>query len=133
MADKITFELVSPDRLLLSVEADSVAVPGDEGDFGVLPGHAPVISALRSGVIEVEGVAEADARIFVAGGFAEVAGDQMTVLAEDAVRVADLDRGQLEQRIANTREDVEDAKDDRQRQFEEGKLAQLEEMLAALR
>jgi F-type H+-transporting ATPase subunit epsilon len=133
MADKVTFELVSPDRLLLAVEADSVAVPGEEGDFGVLPGHAPVISALRSGVIEVEGVDEADARIFVAGGFAEVAGDRMTVLAEDAVRVVDLDRADLEQRIADAREDVEDAKDDRERQFEEGKLAQLEEMLAALR
>ena len=92
-----------------------------------------MISALRAGVIEVEGIEEADARIFVAGGFAEVAGDRMTVLAEDAVKVSDLDRGQLEQRIADAREDVEDAKDDRQRQFEEGKLAHLEDMLAALR
>jgi len=133
MADKVTFELVAPDRLLLSVEADSVAMPGLEGDFGVLPGHAPVISALRAGVIEVEGVTEAEARVFVAGGFAEVAADRLTVLAEDAVLVSELDRAGLEQRVQDAREDLEDATDDEMRRQAEGKLALLEEMLAAAR
>jgi len=133
MADKVEFELVAPDRLLLAVEADSVAMPGMEGDFGVLPGHAPMISALRAGVIEVEGVDAGNDRIFVAGGFAEVAGDRLTVLAEDAVKVSDLDRGNLEQRIANAREDLEDAKDDEERRLVETRLHQLEEMLAAVR
>ncbi|HZD25126.1 MAG TPA: F0F1 ATP synthase subunit epsilon [Alphaproteobacteria bacterium] len=133
MADKVAFELVSPDRLLLSVDADVVTLPGAEGDFGVLPGHAPVISALRPGVIDVEGVEEHDRRIFVAGGFAEVAADRLTVLAEDAVPVADLDRAALEQRVRDAREDVEDAKSDDERRHEEAKLALLEEMLTAVR
>ena len=63
MADKVAFELVSPDRLLMSVEADAVAMPGMEGDFGVLPGHAPVISALRAGIIVVEGAADSPDQI----------------------------------------------------------------------
>ena len=133
MADKIAFELVAPDRLLLSVQADSVAVPGAEGDFGVLPGHAPLIAALRTGVIEVEGAGDVVDRIFVAGGFAEVGGDRLTVLAEDAVPVADMDRGDLEQRIQNAREDVEDAKDDELRRHAEGRLTLLEDMLASVR
>jgi len=133
MADKVAFELVAPDRLLLSIEVDSVAMPGLEGDFGVLPGHAPLISALRAGVIEVEGADEAQSRIFVAGGFAEVAADRLTVLAEDAVLVSELDRSSLEQRVQNAREDLEDAADDEARRQVEGKLALLEDMLAAVR
>lgn len=133
MADTISFELVTPDRLFLSTQADVVAVPGVEGDFGVLPGHAPMISALRAGVIEVDGASEADARIFIAGGFAEIAADRLTILAEDAVRVADLDRAGLEQRVQNAREDVEDAKDDEARRQAEAKLTLLESMLSATR
>jgi len=133
MADKVAFELVAPDRLLLSIEVDSVAMPGLEGDFGVLPGHAPLISALRAGVIEVEGADEAQSRIFVAGGFAEVAADRLTVLAEDAVLVSELDRSSLEQRVQDAREDLEDAADDEARRQVEGKLALLEDMLAAAR
>jgi F-type H+-transporting ATPase subunit epsilon len=133
MADKVTFELVAPDRLLLSVDADSVTMPGAEGDFGVLPGHAPMISALRAGVIEVEGAGEGADRIFVAGGFAEVAADKLTVLAEEAVPVADLDRANLEKRVADAREDVEDAKDAEDQRQAEAKLTLLEEMLAAAR
>ncbi|MDP6344700.1 MAG: F0F1 ATP synthase subunit epsilon [Alphaproteobacteria bacterium] len=133
MADKLAFELVSPDRLLLSVEADAVAMPGMEGDFGVLPGHAPVISALRAGVIEVEGGGDGPDRVFIAGGFAEVAADRLTVLAEDAIPVADMDRADLEQRVQDAREDLEDAEDDEQRRLAEGKLALLQEMLAAVR
>lgn len=133
MADKVTFELVSPDRLMLSVDADMVTLPGIEGDMGILPGHAPLISALRAGVIEVEG-ADGDAgNVFVAGGFAEIVGDRLTVLAEDAVAVADLDRAALEQRIQNAREDLEDAKDDEDRRQIEARLALLEDMLGATR
>ena len=133
MADSISFELVTPDRLFMSAQADAVAVPGVEGDFGVLPGHAPMISALRAGVIEVDGASDADARIFIAGGFAEIAADRLTILAEDAVRVADLDRAGLEQRVQDAREDVEDAKDDEARRQAEAKLTLLENMLSATR
>ncbi|MDP6707948.1 MAG: F0F1 ATP synthase subunit epsilon [Alphaproteobacteria bacterium] len=132
MADKLTFELVSPERLLLSVEAEMVTVPGMEGDFGVLPGHAPMISGLRPGVIEVAGTDAGDERIFVAGGVAEIAADELVVLAEEAVPVSELDRATLEQRIQNAREDLEDAADDEARRLAEGKIRHLEDLLGAV-
>ena len=133
MADTFTFELVSPERLLLSVQAASVLMPGAEGDLGILPGHAPLITSLRPGVIEVSSAEgdPANTRIFVDGGIAEVARDQLVVLAEEAIAVADLDRAELEQRIQNTREDIEDAADAAKRRRAEEKLQHLEALLSA--
>ena len=112
MADKVAFELVSPERLLRSGEAEMVVVPGTEGDFGVLPGHAPAISTVRPGVLEIhDGGGEAD-QIFIAGGLCEVSADRCTVLADEAVPVADMDRADLEQRLKNAEEDLADAKTD---------------------
>jgi F-type H+-transporting ATPase subunit epsilon len=133
MADKVTFELVSPDRLLMSVEADAVAMPGMEGDFGVLPGHAPVISALRAGIIEVEGAADSPDRIYIAGGFAEISADRLVVLAEEAVVVSDMDRANLEQRIQEANEELAAAEDGEPRRLTEGKIAVLQEMLSITR
>ncbi len=133
MADKIAFELVSPDQLLMSVEVDSVAMPGMEGDFGVLPGHAPLISALRAGVIEVEGASEGPDRVYIASGFAEVVADRLTVLAEEAVPVADLDRANIEQRIQDANEELSNAEEGEQRRLAEGKVGVLQEMLGAAR
>ena len=131
MADKFTFELVSPERLLLSVEAEMVEVPGAEGDFGVLPSHAPMISSLRPGVIEIVGAEDWDDRIFIAGGIAEIAADQLVILAEEAIPVSELDRANLEQRVQNTREDIEDAADDEARRKSEAMLTHLEDLLRA--
>ena len=133
MADTFTFELVSPERLLLSVQAAMVSMPGTEGDLGILPGHAPLITSLRPGVIEVSSAEgdPANTRIFVDGGIAEVARDQLVVLAEEAIAVADLDRAELEQRIQNTREDIEDAADDAKRRRAEEKLQHLQALLSA--
>jgi F-type H+-transporting ATPase subunit epsilon len=133
MADKVAFELVSPDRLLMSVEADAVAMPGMEGDFGVLPGHAPVISALRAGIIEVEGAADSPDRIYIAGGFAEISADRLVVLAEEAVVVSDMDRANLEQRIQEANEELAAAEDGEPRRLTEGKIAVLQEMLSITR
>jgi|TARA_B100002003_G_C13915151_1_gene445240 F-type H+-transporting ATPase subunit epsilon len=133
MADKVAFELVSPDRLLMSVEADAVAMPGMEGDFGVLAGHAPLISALRAGVIEVEGAADSPDRIYIAGGFAEIAADRLVVLAEEAVVVADMDRSDLEQRVQEANEELTAAEEGEQRRLAEAKVAVLQEMLGAAR
>jgi F-type H+-transporting ATPase subunit epsilon len=106
MAEKVQFELVSPERLLMSQAVDMVVVPGSEGDFGVLPGHAPLISTVRPGVIEVyEGSTITD-RIFVAGGFTEVTPERCTVLAEQAERLQDLDRGQVESELKALREEL---------------------------
>ena len=86
MAEEFSFELVSPEKLLLAEEVDMVVVPGAEGDFGVLVGHAPLISSLRPGVIDTYNGGKVANRIFVAGGFAEVTGERCTVLAEEAIQ-----------------------------------------------
>jgi F-type H+-transporting ATPase subunit epsilon len=91
MADTFRFELVTPERMALSEDVAEVVVPGVEGEFTVLPGHAPVISALRPGVIEVALADASKTRIFVKGGFAEVDAGHLTVLAERALPVEDMD------------------------------------------
>lgn len=132
MADeKVEFELVSPERLLSSEAADMVVVPGAEGDFGVLPRHSLLISGVRTGVIQVwNGNAVTD-RIFVAGGFCEVTGERCTVLAEEAVRVEDIDRSAIEAELKNLREDAADAKTPEERTAAEARIATREAMLAA--
>ena len=101
MAEKLQFELVSPEKLLLSEAVAMVVVPGGEGNFGVLPGHSLLISTVRPGVIDVyadEQTAITE-RIFVAGGFAEVTPERCTVLADEAVPIASLDRAELDQQV----------------------------------
>src|SRR5450755_1592698 len=99
------FELVSPEKLLFSGDVEQVDVPGAEGDFGVLAGHAPMVSTLRPGILTVHG-AGGGQKIVVLGGFAEVSAAGLTVLADVAEAVQDIDRamittqiGELEQRI----------------------------------
>ncbi len=115
MADKIHFDLVSPEQMLLSEDVTMVTLPGTEGYFGVLAGHAPVISTLRPGVIEVKDGESGDMRIFVRGGFAEVDPTKVVVLAEEAIPLADLDVEALEARIRDTEEDLTAAKTDSER------------------
>ena len=112
MADQVKFELVSPERLLLSAEVESVVIPGAEGDFGVLPGHSRLISTIRPGVITVFQGGRATDRIFVEGGFAEVTPQGCTVLAERATPVADITRDQAAQAVQDAKEDIEDSKDE---------------------
>ncbi|MGQ9366894.1 F0F1 ATP synthase subunit epsilon [Azospirillum sp. ST 5-10] len=123
MADKVEFELVSPEKLLNAQPVDMVVVPGSEGDFGVLAGHAPMISMVRPGVIDIyEGDRVID-RVFVAGGFAEVTETRCTVLAEQAMPVAEIDRAKAEKEIADLSEDLDDAKSDAERAEVEARLA----------
>ena len=132
MAETTEFELVSPERLLLSRAVTMVIMPGSEGHFGAQPGHAPFIATLKPGVIDVyEGDRIAD-RIFVAGGVAEVTEARCTVLAEDAVAVADIDRAKVEQQVRDLTEDVGDAKEDADRRAAEAKLAVAQAKLEAL-
>ena len=114
MADsKVTFELVAPERLLVSADVDMVIVPGTEGDFGVLPGHAPLIATVRAGVIEIyDGSLETKSitqRIFVAGGVAEVTETRCTVLAEQAAPVGDIKIADAQARLDAARARVNDA------------------------
>jgi len=119
---RVDFELVSPETLLLSEAVEMVVVPGDEGDFGVLPGHAPMISTIRAGVIHVFTGNAVQKRIFVAGGFAEVTAERCTVLAEEAVVVDDIDRGVVEQELKDLSEDIDDAADDGERAVSQARL-----------
>jgi len=115
MADKIHFDLVSPEQMLLSEDVDMVTLPGTDGYFGVLAGHAPVISSLKPGVLEVKGGETPDMRIFIRGGFAEVDAKKVIVLAEEAIPLADFDVAALDARIKDAEEDLALAKDDAER------------------
>lgn len=112
MAGTVAFELVSPERLLVSAPVEMVVVPGAEGDFGVLPGHAPMISAVRTGVISIWNGGAVERRIFVAGGFAEVEPERCTVLAEDAVALEDAAPQDAEDRLREARRALEEAADE---------------------
>lgn len=131
MADKLNFALVSPEREVFHGEVDHVVVPGSEGEFGVSPNHAPVMSVVKPGALKVinEGV---ERRIFVNGGFADVTPDGLTVLAEVAIDLADVDPAQLEQQLKNAQEDLRDANTDEKRAAAQATLTRLETMRAAM-
>ena len=132
MADKITFELVSPERLLLSEPVEMVVIPGTEGNFGVLPGHAPFASTVRADLIEIYQDNRVTRRIFVAGGFAEVSPDRVTVLADEAVLVEEIERGAVEARIKALEDDVRDGSDEVARAAAQAKLFVEQAKLAAV-
>jgi F-type H+-transporting ATPase subunit epsilon len=96
MAERVQFELVTPERLLLSEMVEMVVVPGTEGNFGVLPGHAPLISSIRPGTIDVYDGQIVTRRIFIVSGIAEVTPERCTVLADEALPPDELDRSAIE-------------------------------------
>ena len=124
------FDLVSPEQLVFSGEVEHVVVPGTEGDFGVLAGHAPLIAMLRPGVVKILGPDEQD--ILVVGGFAEVSPEGLTILADRAVPLAEVDPTVIADEIRDAEEDVADATDDATRDRLQHKLDQLRGVQAAL-
>jgi F-type H+-transporting ATPase subunit epsilon len=112
MADPFKFELVSPEKLLFSGDVEQVLVPGAEGDMTIMAKHAPVITTLRPGLLEIDFPDGKRQRFFARRGFAEVNPDGLTVLAERAIDLDDLDPEQLTQDIANAEEDVADLSGD---------------------
>ena len=131
MAEEFSFELVSPEKLILAEEVDMVVVPGAEGDFGVLVGHAPLISSLRPGIIDTYSGGKVAERIFVAGGFAEVTDQRCTVLAEEAIPVQDIDTTNAEKRVKLAKETISQADNDTSRNAAKMELTIAEAMLAA--
>ncbi|WP_417483571.1 F0F1 ATP synthase subunit epsilon [Maricaulis sp.] len=129
MADKLHFDLVSPERRLFAGEVDMVVVPGEDGDFGVLPKHAPFMSVIRSGAIIItrDGVNE---RTFIHGGFAEVTPEGLTILAEEAIPVSEIDVAKVERELVDAREDVGFAKTEEARESAEALVSKLEAMQA---
>ena len=132
MAGLFKFELVSPEDLLLSQDAQQVLVPGTEGNFTVLPGHAPVLSTMRPGVLDMIDESGREERIYVRGGIAEVNPNGLTVLAEDALPLAELSPEMLAQQIKNAEEDVADASDDEKRRRAQEALDHLRDLQTAL-
>lgn len=131
MAEKIQFELVSPAKLLVSSAVDMVVVPGSEGDFGALPRHSPMIATVRPGVIDIHDAGKVSERIFVAGGFAEVNEERITVLAEEAIPVAELTAALAEERLKEAKEAAADARSEAEKAAAEKKVAIAVAMQAA--
>jgi F-type H+-transporting ATPase subunit epsilon len=129
---EFSFELVSPERLVFSGSVEHVVVPGAEGEFGVLAGHAPVMSTLKPGVLTIHAAGVPPKYLFVRGGFAEASPEGLTVLAELALPLDELDAARLAQEIKDAEEDVADATDDARKQAAQEKLDQLREFSAAL-
>jgi len=132
MAQCLKFELVSPECLLRSGDVQEVLVPGSEGDFVVLPNHAPVLTTLKPGVIAYKDEEGTEERVFVRGGFAEVGSEGLIILAETAIPMEELDKDRLAQEIKNSQEDVADAKDEATRVAAQQVLDHLQQLQAAL-
>ncbi|MDX2274149.1 MAG: F0F1 ATP synthase subunit epsilon [Hyphomonadaceae bacterium] len=131
MAGKLNFALVSPERELFHGDVDQVVVPGAEGDFGVLADHAPVMSVIKPGALRILNDGS-ERRVFVNGGFADVTPEGLTVLAEEAVDIADIDAAKIDQDLKNTQEDLRDATTDAKRESARRAVARLEAMKAVL-
>jgi F-type H+-transporting ATPase subunit epsilon len=131
MAEPFQFDLVSPERLLMSEPVDQVVVPGSEGYFTVLKGHAPFMSSMRPGVIDVSRGGTVT-RVFVRGGFAEINATGLTILAEQAIPVAEINPDELAQQVKNAEEDVADAKDPAIKARAETRLHQLREVQTSI-
>jgi F-type H+-transporting ATPase subunit epsilon len=132
MADTFKFELVSPERLLVSAEVEQVVVPGSEGDFTMLAHHAPLLTSLRPGVLDIGSGGTERRRYFVRGGFAEIGPAGLTVLAETAIDLVELDKAVLDQTIKDAEEDVVDATEDTARDRAKTRLEHLRQVQLAL-
>ena len=132
MAEAFQFELVSPERLLVSEQVEAVVIPGAEGEMTVMANHAPVMTTIKPGVVTVKTVGGKEERYVVFGGFADIVPAGCTLLAESAVAVGDIDRADLARRIQDAKEDAADAKDDQSRSKAEQFLAQLTTLESAL-
>jgi F-type H+-transporting ATPase subunit epsilon len=126
------FELVSPEKLLFSGSVDSVVVPGAEGEFTVLAQHAPLMAVLKPGVVRVESNAGQTSRLFVRGGFADVSPAGLTILAEQAIPVEELNAAKIDADIKNAEEDAADATTEEGRRLASERVGQLREVRAAL-
>lgn len=133
MAETLEFELVSPAKLLISQPVEMVVVPGSEGNFGALPQHAPMLSTVRPGVIDIYAKGAVVNRIFVAGGFAEVTETRCTVLAEEAVELSSLDRDGVQKRLQLAKEALQEADSALEKASAQKRITVAEAMLDALR
>lgn len=131
MAETLQFSLVSPERELFSGEVTQVDAPGVEGDFGVLPRHAPFMTTLKPGVVRIYENGNVTP-VFVRGGFADVTPQGLTILAEEAVRLADVNAADLDAEISRVKSDASDPGDESRRKRAAERLEYLEALRAVL-
>ncbi len=129
MAATFNFDLVTPERLLLSGAAEQVVVPGAEGDFAVLAGHAPVITTLRPGILDIT-MADGKQRVFVKKGVAEADPERLTILAQTAVAVESLDAAAIAAELKTAEAELAEAKDDQSKRLAETLVDLLKRMQA---
>ena len=132
MPDAFKFELVSPERLLVSGEVEQVLVPGAEGDMTVLAHHAPLLTTLRPGLLDIGFPGGEHQRFFIRGGFAEIGPSGLTILAETAIDLVELDTGRFAQAVKDAEEDVADATEDAARDRAKTKLDHLRQVQTTL-
>jgi F-type H+-transporting ATPase subunit epsilon len=132
MAENFKFELVSPEKLLISANVNEVVVPGYDGDFTMLVRHAPMIATLRPGILRVPSFEGKERRFFVRGGFAEAGPDSLVVLAQQATPVEEFDSARINAEIRNAEEDLADAKNEDARRQAEDTLERLRTLKEAL-
>lgn len=131
MADKLNFDLVAPEARVFQGEVDMVVVPGSEGDFGVLAGHAPFMSTIRSGAIAIHDGADIR-RTFIHGGFAEVTPAGLTILAEEAIDIADVDPAEVERQLTEAREDLGQARDEDETREAQNRIEKFEALIQTI-
>jgi len=129
MAGTFHFELVTPERLLLAGEAEQVVVPGVDGDFAVLSGHAPVISTLRPGIVDIT-MTDTKRRVFVKKGVAEADPERLTVLAQTALDIDELDSRRIADELKAAEVELAEAQDDQSKLLAETLVDQLKRLQA---
>ena len=127
------FELVSPEKIVFSGEVEAVVIPGVEGEFTVLKDHAPTLALIKPGVLEYELSTTQKTRLFVRGGFAQIAPEGLTILAEQTITLEELDAAKLDADLKDAEEDIADAKTDETRRLATEKRDQINELKAALK
>lgn len=132
MQNRLQFNLVAPEAELFRGEVDSVVVPGEEGDFGVLPGHAPVMALLRSGTVTMLDGTQKE-RIFVRGGFADVSATGLTILAVEAMRLSQVNADALASELRGLQEQLQGLSDVDNRRQVEARMSYIEALQLALR
>lgn len=126
------FELVAPERLIFSGEVESVVVPGTEGEFAVFKDHAPIISSLKPGIVVIEESASSRQRLYVRGGFAEITSSGLTILADKALPLYEVDAPRLEAEIEYFEDELSRAATDEAKRVAAEKRDQLRELKTAL-
>ena len=131
-SDRLQLELVLPDKLVASKLVDMVIIAGTEGDFGVLPEHAPLVSSIRPGLLEIQD-SEKMEKFFLAGGFVEVLSNQVSILASELCSLEDIDISSCKDEIANLKKQLNSSQDENEKSLIQNNIDKLEVKIALIK